>query len=239
MKKIVLIFSFLMLSGFSYLSDSEKQNLSNKAIQSYNQKDYKKSAEYYQKIVNSGIENPKLYYNLGEIYYKLGEKSKSKFYFIKAKELAPRNPKIDDKLDPEYSNNTSILSNIFLWNNYLNTKESLNISLILWIILCLTIIVNNYMKINKENYKLVFNSLLALNVIFLTSTLVKIIDSSNKIGVIASEKVEVKSSNDSSGINLFELKNGEIIRIIKVDGDYAQILSEDRKGWVKLTSILL
>jgi tetratricopeptide (TPR) repeat protein len=238
-KKIILIFSLISLSGFTSLPENEKTDLSNKVNQFYNQKQYDKAIDIYQKLVDSGLENPKLYYNLADCYYKVGEKSKSKLYFIKAKNLAPRDSKIDDKIPPEYETDTSIFSNIFIWNKFINTSESLNITMGLWLLLCIVIIGNNFIKSNKENYKLILNTLIVLNIIFISSTTVKTINSFNKIGVISSEKAEVKSSNDSSGINLFDLKEGSIVNILKIEGDYAQINYDDKKGWVRLTSILL
>ena len=56
----------------------------------YEKREYKKAADEYRKVITMGLENGRLYYNLGNALFKLGELGEAILYYEKAARLIPQ-----------------------------------------------------------------------------------------------------------------------------------------------------
>ena len=56
----------------------------------YAGRDYSKALEAYQSILNAGLENGVLYYNMGNCYFKMGKLGYAILYYDKARKMFPR-----------------------------------------------------------------------------------------------------------------------------------------------------
>ena len=87
--------------------------------------------------------------------------------------------------------------------------------------------------------KIARNTLLFILILSFVSIVVKIKnDSDLKLGVILSEKVEVKSGRSLDTITLFQLHEGALINIVGKHDDWFEVrLNDKQKGWVPQNSL--
>lgn len=91
----ILIGIFLSVNLFA---QEENTQLWEKANAFFTTEDYQQAASVYEQILQSGEESAKLYFNLGNTYYKLGDVNKAILNFERAKVLAPHDADIEFNL---------------------------------------------------------------------------------------------------------------------------------------------
>ena len=102
---------------------SELIQLYKQANQLYEKKEYPKAAEVYE-IIASKVRNGNVYYNLGNTYFKLGQRGKAILYYERARQLMPRDKDIRGNLryaislnkDKQFAPFNSILNNLITIN---------------------------------------------------------------------------------------------------------------------------
>ena len=77
---------------------SETEDLMKQGNDYYQQKQYEKAIESYQKIINMGYEGVALYYNLGNAYYRDGKIGYAILFYEKAHRLAPGDDDVNHNL---------------------------------------------------------------------------------------------------------------------------------------------
>jgi len=93
--KYILLFSVLLLVSGKLFSDND---LHTKAEKLYAEKNYKEAIVVYESILKEGYTSYKLYYNLGNAYYKNKELGKAIYNYELAKELNPNNEDVKTNL---------------------------------------------------------------------------------------------------------------------------------------------
>jgi tetratricopeptide (TPR) repeat protein len=96
MKKIILL--TLLVLPLLLLAQEENTQLWGKANAFYTTEEYQQALIIYQQIAQTGEESSKLYFNLGNAYYKTGDINNAILNFERAKVLAPHDPDIDFNL---------------------------------------------------------------------------------------------------------------------------------------------
>jgi tetratricopeptide (TPR) repeat protein len=91
--KYSLLLPGLILIISSYAQDSTLV-LWNKANELYVSENYQEAVDTYTQIMDSGLESAKLYFNLGNAYYKTGDISNAILNYERAKILAPQDKDI-------------------------------------------------------------------------------------------------------------------------------------------------
>ena len=93
---------------------------------------YQKSAMRYERLVQeAGIRNGKLYYNLGNVYFRMKDIGRAIVNYRRAEEYAPNDPNLKQNLkyarekrldDIEEKQETKVLKTLFFWHYDLPTK---------------------------------------------------------------------------------------------------------------------
>lgn len=83
MNKILAILLMMVIVSYAFAAN-QIDTIHQKAINSYNNKDYQKALENFSLIENEGIINADLYYNIGNCYFRINEIGRSILYFKKA-----------------------------------------------------------------------------------------------------------------------------------------------------------
>lgn len=65
----------------------------------YERGEYADAAQQYEALIDSGYEDPALYYNLGNAYFKTGDLGRAVLNYLRAEELTPRDPDIRANLE--------------------------------------------------------------------------------------------------------------------------------------------
>ncbi|MES2761994.1 MAG: tetratricopeptide repeat protein [Bacteroidota bacterium] len=93
-KHKIIIIALLFASGFSFANTG----LQEKAEKAYGDKNYKEAIAAYESILKEGYTSYKLYYNLGNAYYKNNEIGKAIYNYELANKLEPNNQDIKTNL---------------------------------------------------------------------------------------------------------------------------------------------
>lgn len=89
----IFIISLILISWDSFSSEKlfiKADSLFLKADSLYYHDNFKESISCYEKIIQSGLESPELYLNMGICYFTLKEYKKSKIFFSKSLLLNPK-----------------------------------------------------------------------------------------------------------------------------------------------------
>lgn len=93
-----MLFLLSFVPVLDLLAQDELQTLWEQANAYYTTEEFEKAASAYEQILQSGMTSAKLYYNLGNAYYKSGDINNAILNYERAKLLAPQDPDIDFNL---------------------------------------------------------------------------------------------------------------------------------------------
>tara|TARA_A100001015_G_scaffold311694_2_gene415425 strand:+ start:2023 stop:2733 length:711 start_codon:yes stop_codon:yes gene_type:complete len=234
--KIISFIILLLLTNVLLGNDNFKEG-----NDFYNNGKYFEAIKIYKKEVKKGLINSKIYFNIGNSYFRLGELGKAIFYYRLAERENPRDgdikynlnfarEKVKDKIDISGFN---IWSKLFpfsfsesLWGLFL-------FSILFWPIFIITQFKKVYSFTIIRNTLFFIMILLSLNVVILNF-------SHSRFGVAINSEVSVFSGIGKDNIVLFSLKEGAEFRVKNIKNDtWAQIeLNKDQRGWVQKREII-
>ncbi|MBD3347056.1 MAG: tetratricopeptide repeat protein [Chitinivibrionales bacterium] len=215
-----------------------------KANSFYEQKNYDSAAVYYEKIIESGISNSDVYYNLGNAYFRLRQLGEAILYYEKAHKLSPGDPDITTNIKFATANiidrapepERGFLETV-LWR--LHTALSLNVQLwlIFWILLLLSILfaLGLFVSHNIRLWIIYLSSLLIIIALITgISTGYKIYQAEKVTYAIVLDR-SVDALNQPKGSKvLFTAHEGIKFHIRKELGDWALVsLPNGVSGWVE------
>lgn len=254
--KSILLFSFLLIIFSIYINTSSAQSLLNnsdfkkdftEANKLYNEKQYFEAIDYYKKVINKGIKNGYIYFNLGNSYLKNDQIGKAILNYKKALIYHPRNVDIKtnlqfaiDETKDQFSTEETvepILHILMFWYYSLNITELIIITLLTNLIMCTGFIVNLFYSNNI--LKISSHVILTIFIILFASTIIKLYDNYNiSEGVVVVKETDIRSGYNTSYATVFKLHEGTIFKITESkDGWYKILLSNGQKGWINETSI--
>jgi hypothetical protein len=243
MKRFRFLVYFLFFASFAFAEEVQIQF--EQANQIYRNGDYKNAVIAYEKINKNGYCTPDLYFNLANAYFKLDNIANSILNYERAKKLSPNdedinynlkiaNLKVVDKIEPiprlffiEWRNSTG---RIFSSNSWATIAI-----IALWLgIICFSIF-----RISRSpNFRriiffcgvfILFVSLLSL----VFGVQQNQVEKSENVGIIFSTSVNVKSSPDENGTDLFILHEGVKVEILDKVEKWRKIkLADGKIGWM-------
>lgn len=215
----------------------------------YDQKDYINAILLYQHIINKGIQNGNIYYNLANAYFKNEQIGKAIVNYEKALVFMPRNADLRANLKFTLEQTTDqisaedscepVLSLLIFWYYGLNLFELIILTTIVNYLLCACILLGLFYK--HEILKVVNFIGIIILVILVISTSVKLFNN-YKItkGVVIVPETEIKSGDSTSYSVLFKLHEGTEFQILQQNDNWFKIaLPDERKGWINKDSVEL
>ena len=82
----------LLMAGGPGAAPEDAETLFRKGVSAYGAGDFKESARVFQSLADRGIQNGKLYYNLGNAYLKLEDLGRAILWYERALRRMPREP---------------------------------------------------------------------------------------------------------------------------------------------------
>jgi tetratricopeptide (TPR) repeat protein len=206
----------------------------------YDKGDYKTAVSLYEESISKHPHNGSLYYNLGNSYFRLGEKGKSIAAYLAARTLLPRNPDIranlkfaldqtSDKLAVHPS--TSILRELAFWVDMTTPKEVFYFAVALMglalSILFLSLVVSKLRFLRL--WSVVFSGLAFLGFsIFATSLYFE-----ESWGAVSAPLSEIRSGPGDTNTVVFQLHEGAPFIVDANQGSWYRIrLSDGKMGWI-------
>lgn len=244
-KRSMFIFLFL----FSFVSFAAS-DLEIKAEKAYADKKYKEAISIYEDILKTGLSSYKLYYNLGNAYYKNNELGKAIYNYELANKLQPNNE--DIKTNLKIANEKTIddiesKENFFLSaikSGLVNTLSTNGwawlsiISLITCFVLFLMFFISNNILLKRLGF---FMSLICL-VVFIGSMILgyTALNAKDKIkfAIITSKETPVFEEPAKTDDSKFNLHEGTKVKVLQSNSDWTNIkLENGNEGWLKTKDV--
>ena len=237
---ILLVFSLVNLYA------DEKGELWTKANDAYSMGQYETALNDYIEIENNGYHSYRLYYNMGNAWYKTGNMGKAILYYEKALKLNPagedalNNLQIAklqtlDKIDvlPEFIVSTWIkdIRNLMSSNGWGYTAVGL------FAVVCILLLLFKFAP-TTGGRKLSFVLACVVFLFFIFAVLfafsLRAKAKSEDNAVVMVPVSNVKSAPNSTGNNLFILHEGSKVEILEQAGKWCRIeISDGRQGWLE------
>jgi hypothetical protein len=212
-----------------------------KANEYYLKGDYPSAQNFYRKVLDSGIENGKVYYNLGNTLFRMGKVGEAIRNYLLARQLIPRNEDlaanlayarhgVKDRIEPSSS---GMIREIFFWYDRLSVKEMIEIFLTCNLLCWLSLLVRLFSRRPAANWLFLLS--LGLGIAMGGTAALRTISSHlYKPAVVIVQQVAVQSGMDPASVTLFVLHDGAEVSIERISGDWSLIrLAPGKKGWVK------
>lgn len=211
-------------------------------IQAYKDGQFDKAIGCFERVIGSGVNNPKLFYNLGNAYLRNNDPGHALLWYERAMRLIPDDPDLkfnygyalsltkDEKEDRDFP----LFRILFFWKYLLSQTLTQQIALALNLLFWLTLIVRMLLKkkkiINPFAYTLLIAGLIFTLTVFYNEYEMMYL----RYAIILPEKVSVRSGLADDSTELFVLHAGTKVYIGKEQGDFFRIqYSEGKIGWIK------
>ncbi|MBI9084291.1 MAG: tetratricopeptide repeat protein [Desulfobacterales bacterium] len=210
-------------------------------VQAYRDGDYDHAIERFSAIVNAGIRNGKLYYNLANAHMKKGELGRAILWYERAARLIPDDPDLAFNRDFAASlvqdaseeKDTGIVQVLFFWYFILSAET------IRWTAVILNAVFWAMLAARRMAGKQTLNSLglavAALTLVLSLTAGVQYWQARHvRAGIVIPAQVSVRSGLSESATELFVLHAGTRTRIEQErEEGYRIRFSENKIGWVK------
>ena len=243
---ISILFSF----SFNFWFESKFDNVENyyqSGLELYQSKEYKEAKLLLEKILDNNWESPQLYYNLGNIYYRLNSISEA----IWAYEMSLlRDPNHHDALFNLKLVNVNVKDRIDIPSPpiylvlYLSIKEKFTtsewIKINLWfLILIAFFLLLQKFQISSKVIKLFTNLVLVISFISFTFLFHSFWNNTHiSKGIISDKVVNILSEPNLDSTILFKLHEGLKVSINNSSSDWVEIeLIDGKSGWIPAKQI--
>ncbi len=227
----------------------------------YEQDDFVGAKDRFLAAALTRCQNPDLFYNLGNCYFRMGDFGRAILNYEKARRLAPRDASIAhnlslarssivDKIEPEHHN---ILAQLFLdIYSLFNVNEWTIVSLSLYgafMVLLIAFVVlkgrsrGMEARPGREKTRRIILRIAAVFLILVlfcgTNTVIKAYAFSNhNYGIVVSNLVKARSGPKDESAKVFELHSGTEVRVRNKMADWYQIsIQSGLTGWLPKKSI--
>jgi len=249
MKKLIII--LLVVFPVLLFAQENNKTLWEKANKEYASEEYQKAIASYSLILESGQESAKLYFNLGNAYYKTGDVNHAILNYERAKLLAPQDEDIAFNL--KIANQFVVtktedlpLPFFVCWRNGIINKYKADtwahISVVAFIVLL--VLLGGFFFGRRGTTKrfafwLGILALLISGFSFSFAARQKKNVESHGHAIVFCPRVTVKSSPSEAGTDLFLIYEGLKVRVIKSRGKWEEIrLSDGNQGWLRDSCIV-
>ncbi|MBF0207726.1 MAG: tetratricopeptide repeat protein [Oligoflexia bacterium] len=246
--KVILVIAFFF-KGHAFAEDNLVQWFAS-GNSAYEQGNYQKAADYYQKIVEAGGISGGIYYNLGNSYFRLGKLGHAIFYYKKALMYIPANADLRfnldyvsaravDKITENVVNTKSLLLKVNSWVP-VSLQQGLYffaaLSILFWGML--SIALWRWSWLRNIAYVCAFLWVLVGGVCAL-----KTYANSVDWGVVTAKSANVYSATGKDNVILFTLHEGsefEIMEKLRINEiNWFQIeLKDGKRGWIKQLEVI-
>jgi tetratricopeptide (TPR) repeat protein len=240
---ILMFFLMIMVPQLSMAENAAHHRLFFEGISHYQQGRYPEAIQAFKDIVHSGIQNGRLFYNLGNACLKNGDIGHAILYYERAGILIPNDPDLKFNLnyartlvkDKPQAQPSSILSVLFSWKKFLGKPMiqwlALLLNLMFWA--CLTVrLIRREKSVKTISIVLlstagIFVGLAGYDYIYPELT------AGRRDAVVLPPEISVRSGLSENSTELFVLHAGTRITVEREKNGYYRIyFAEEKIGWI-------
>ncbi|MBI3521078.1 MAG: tetratricopeptide repeat protein [Bacteroidetes bacterium] len=241
---ILLLFIITSLNTFA------DNALQKKAEKFYAEKHYKEAIQSYEEIIKEGLISYKLYYNLGNAYYKNNELGKAIYYYELANKLQPNSR--DVKANLRIANEKTIdkiesKENFFIGAIKSGLVNSLSttgwawlsiFSLIGSLILFFIFFISNQLLFKRIGF---FFGALSF-IVFVSSMVLGFTALNDKqelnFAIITNRESKIYEEPNRTSKSKFSLHEGTRVSVLETNPDWTNIkLENGNEGWIKTSDV--
>ena len=242
------VFVFAILISNTLADTPDPLEIFESANQLYETERFSEAQELYQQLISHGVWDARVFYNLGNTYFKQGDLGQAILNYRLAQRLAPRDPDIRDNLlfaqsqiqDPIDFTDETILSRLTRFaQEWLSLNEMATATLFFWFSTTLVFIAYTYVY-KQQNWlalltqaALVLSALLLLGGIFSLSGRLYI-ENIRPQGIILFDEVDVSSGPGEQYVVEFSLHSGAEVSVLEERNDWTRLSlpGDQLQGWV-------
>jgi tetratricopeptide (TPR) repeat protein len=216
----------------------------------YSSSNYLQAIEMYQQILDQGHESAELYFNLGNAYYKENYLPKAILYYEKAKLLDPADDAISFNLQLANAYKVDQIESIpdVFVKKWIRTASMwmpaslwgyVSVALFaLFAAFSITYLFSGRPGVKKTSFILGILVFLLSSFAFAFGHKRWRIQTRHDTAIIMAPSINIKSSPDDSGTDLFVLHEGTKVGIEDELGEWAEIrIADGNKGWIKKSEL--
>ena len=209
----------------------------------YITEDYRKAAEIYMAVVESGMASAELYFNLGNSFFRMGDYPRAILYYEKAKRLSPKDEDILMNLgitNTRIADNFEVMPDILFihwWKVFSGvlSRDQWAIVFLCLVFISALCLAWYFVAFAYSRKKLAF-FVFILSVLLTGTTFGAAVqqhhNQTRKAGIIMKNKVEVSSSPQALRPQ-FEVHGGTKVDILDELGNYYRIrVADGNSGWI-------
>ena len=221
----------------------------NKANQYYASNDFQSALSNYLVLIERGVKNPHLYYNLGNTYFKLGEIGFAILYYEKALALRPFDRETRENLEyakrslkervlPLYSE--SFFEFLRVTYSYLNLRNIAFIELFVFTVLIALCYLYLFSPYKRHILKKYFVLCAVVFIIFSTASFFYLSnEKKHPKGIVVEKEIEVMTAPIAESAVIFVLHEGTATKLLETREAWLLIsLTDGREGWVYTQGIV-
>jgi tetratricopeptide (TPR) repeat protein len=217
-----------------------------RANDTYKNADYKRAAQMYEQIAQSGAEAVEVYFNLGNCYYKLGNIAAAILNYERAQRLAPTDDDIEfnltlaqsritDKIDPAPQFFVIKWWRVFVG---LATAGSWSVSGVVFawclFVFAAVFFVAQAPALKKTMFVSGIVSLVLLVLMITFAYQQNKASTSDESAIVFASSVSVKSEPQEDSKDLFVLHEGTKVDVLESDGEWRKIrIADGSIGWLR------
>lgn len=207
---------------------------------------YRRAIELYHSIEERGLASEKLYYNLGNAYFKIDDVGHAILYYNKALRLAPGDADIRYNLDVANSytkDRIQVVPELFVARGVRSLRQIISgnawaiLSLLFFAALLFSVMV--YLLVQSLLFRKVgfFGAIVCL-LLFAITTAFAVTERRHAISpeeaIVMSASVSVKAAPDKNATDMFVLHEGTKVRVGDRIDQWTEItIADGNKGWLE------
>lgn len=221
-----------------------------KAETAYEKREYKKAIDAYESLIKEGYISYKLYYNLGNAYYRNRQLGKAIYNYERAKKLQHDDEDVKNNLTLAYTktiDKIEVKENFFISAVKTNVLSSFSTTSWAWlsISICALFFLFLYLFIAGPNVvvkrlsffvSLVF--LVSLFIVYFLGNSARNAKEQTNFAIITSPETKVYTEPTSTSSSKFGLHEGTRVKIVELNADWVLIkLENGNEGWLRLNDV--
>ena len=251
MKLKVFIFFAMMVAFATACFAADHCNGIESGVVYYNEGEFERAIDEWRTCVDNGTENPDLYYNLGNAYFREGKLGFAIYYYKSALRLDPSNDDIlhnlkyaqamtRDKVEEDGEENP-LLSGLFKAHHALSLRTQMWVLLGIFWAIALAAIARRISRSGRAKNVLI-GAMFALSSVFCIIAMsagYKIFVAETDIeGVVTAKDADVTSAPNNKSQTLNTLSEGTTFEVLSEQGGFVEIrLGEKIRGFVKTSDV--
>ena len=204
---------------------------------------FRSSAERFQMLVDDGIQNGELFYDLGNAWYQAGDLGRSIASYLRAQRLMPDDPRLEANLAwarsvvrPQIASDDheALLRRLAFWHDGWSLQTRLMVFAGFWLLLWGALLVRALRRYQGWNY---LSGVAALVAALLGGSILLDMSSSrtSATGVLVGDDVVIRKGNAESFQPQFEepMQQGVEFKVLEQRPDWLHIeLNNGSSGWI-------